>query len=172
MDAMAVSAAAVIDPHNSPPKEHVLIDGNQIPPAFKVRLGIPLTKPKTKSESKTKTSVADPPSPPSSSSSSSTSTPGQPELAAECLVGGDGRCYSIAAASVLAKVVRDRIMRDLDQEFPGYDLAQHKGYPTPTHKSIVIQNGPSRAHRLTFAPIKGLWERGADGTPVKAVAKK
>jgi len=87
---------------------------------------------------------------------------------AEMVIKGDSKVYSIAAASVIAKVTRDRIMRLLDRKYPEYDLAQHKGYPTPSHKAAVLRLGPSPSHRFCFAPIKGrfLWvpseERGAD----------
>jgi ribonuclease HII len=70
------------------------------------------------------------------------------------LVQGDGRSYSIAAASVLAKVTRDRIMRDLDKEFPGYGFAGHKGYSTRQHFAALEKLGPCPAHRKSFAPIK------------------
>ena len=72
---------------------------------------------------------------------------------AEALVKGDSRCYSIAAASVLAKVHRDRLMLELDSLYPEYELAQHKGYPTAAHQAAVKKHGPSPVHRLTFAPL-------------------
>jgi ribonuclease HII len=67
---------------------------------------------------------------------------------------GDARSYSIAAASVLAKVTRDRIMFDLDKQFPGYGFAEHKGYSTPKHFAALEKLGPCAIHRKTFAPIK------------------
>jgi ribonuclease HII len=70
------------------------------------------------------------------------------------LVQGDARSYSIAAASVFAKVTRDRIMRDLDKQFPGYGFAAHKGYSTSQHFAALAQLGPCPAHRRSFAPIK------------------
>jgi hypothetical protein len=70
------------------------------------------------------------------------------------LVKGDSRCFSIAAASVIAKVTRDRIMVDLHKEFPQYNFAQHKGYPTLEHKTAVHKHGPCRVHRRTFQPLK------------------
>ncbi len=70
------------------------------------------------------------------------------------LVEGDARSYSIAAASVLAKVTRDRIMRELDRQFPGYGFAEHKGYATPQHLEALKVLGPCAAHRKTFAPIR------------------
>ena len=70
------------------------------------------------------------------------------------LVQGDAKSYSIAAASVLAKVTRDRLMRELDQQFPGYGLAVHKGYGTPQHLEALQKLGPCPIHRRSFAPLK------------------
>jgi ribonuclease HII len=70
------------------------------------------------------------------------------------LVGGDARSYSIAAASVLAKVTRDRLMRELDKQFPGYGFAEHKGYSTRQHFEALEKFGPCAIHRKSFAPIK------------------
>lgn len=70
------------------------------------------------------------------------------------LVRGDARSASIAAASIVAKVTRDHIMVRLDALFPGYGLAQHKGYPTPAHLQRLSQLGPSPIHRLSFAPVQ------------------
>lgn len=70
------------------------------------------------------------------------------------LVQGDAKSYSIAAASVIAKVTRDRIMRDLDQLHPGYGFATHKGYATPQHYAAIKALGPCTAHRRSFAPFK------------------
>ena len=61
---------------------------------------------------------------------------------------------SVAAASVIAKVTRDRIMVELDALYPGYGLAQHKGYPTKSHVDACAKLGPSAVHRRTFAPLK------------------
>jgi ribonuclease HII len=70
------------------------------------------------------------------------------------LVGGDGRSYSIAAASVLAKVTRDRLMRDFDKQFPGYGFAEHKGYATPQHYAAITERGPCPIHRRSFSPFR------------------
>lgn len=67
-----------------------------------------------------------------------------------CVVGGDGKCASIAAASVLAKVTRDRYMLELDARYPGYGFAQHKGYGTAAHYAALREKGPSEVHRRTF----------------------
>jgi ribonuclease HII len=70
------------------------------------------------------------------------------------LVQGDCKSYSIAAASVLAKVTRDRLMRDLDKIYPGYGFAEHKGYATQQHYAAINQRGPCAIHRRSFAPFR------------------
>lgn len=70
------------------------------------------------------------------------------------LVKGDSKSYSIAAASILAKVTRDQIMREYDREFPKYGFAQHKGYPTRAHLEALKKWGPCRIHRRSFAPVR------------------
>ncbi len=70
------------------------------------------------------------------------------------LVQGDCKSYSIAAASVLAKVTRDRMMREFDQIYPGYGFARHKGYPTPQHYAAIKELGPTPIHRRSFAPFR------------------
>jgi len=69
------------------------------------------------------------------------------------LVKGDSRSYSIAAASVLAKVTRDRMMLEFDAQFPGYGFAIHKGYGVPQHLAAIKKLGPCPIHRMTFAPL-------------------
>ena len=69
------------------------------------------------------------------------------------LVKGDGRCLSIAAASIIAKVTRDRLMISLDAEFPGYGFASNKGYGAPIHLKALSELGPTAIHRLTFKPV-------------------
>lgn len=70
------------------------------------------------------------------------------------LVEGDARSYSIAAASVLAKVTRDRRMHELDLLYPGYGFAEHKGYSTPRHYAAIQALGPCPIHRRSFAPFR------------------
>jgi ribonuclease HII len=70
------------------------------------------------------------------------------------LVGGDGLSFSIAAASVLAKVTRDRIMVEMDARHPGYGFAQHKGYGTPLHLDRLRTHGPCPIHRRSFFPVQ------------------
>jgi ribonuclease HII len=69
---------------------------------------------------------------------------------------GDGINFSIAAASIVAKVYRDRLMTDLDQAFPGYGFADHKGYATPAHQQAIRQLGPCSIHRKSFDYIREL----------------
>ena len=69
------------------------------------------------------------------------------------LVGGDGISLSIAAASILAKVTRDRIMDELDREFPQYGFVRHRGYATADHLAMLREHGPCPHHRLGFAPV-------------------
>lgn len=69
------------------------------------------------------------------------------------IVYGDSLSISIAAASVVAKVYRDRRMCELDREYPHYGLASHKGYATPEHREALRRHGPSNLHRKTFAPV-------------------
>lgn len=71
------------------------------------------------------------------------------------IVGGDRKSFCIAAASIIAKVTRDRMMMEYDAQFPGYGFAQHKGYCTPEHFAMLERLGPSPLHRRSFAPV---WE--------------
>ncbi len=67
---------------------------------------------------------------------------------------GDRLCFSIACASIIAKVTRDKIMVELDKAYPGYRLAQHKGYGTTEHLTYLRRLGPSPVHRRSFRPVK------------------
>ena len=78
--------------------------------------------------------------------------------AVEAIVGGDDRIPSISAASILAKVERDREMVELDQLFPGYGFARHKGYPTRAHVAALERLGVSPVHRVSFGPVRRLIE--------------
>ncbi|MBL4834347.1 MAG: ribonuclease HII [Pseudomonas sp.] len=75
-------------------------------------------------------------------------------MRSEPVIQGDGRVPAISAASILAKVARDREMVDLDQLYPGYGIAQHKGYPTPIHLAALRELGASVIHRRSFAPVR------------------
>ena len=74
-------------------------------------------------------------------------------LPQQAIVSGDARMLSIAAASVLAKVVRDRIMERLDRVWPVYGFARHKGYGTPDHLAAIERHGPCPIHRYSYAPV-------------------
>ena len=76
------------------------------------------------------------------------------------IVHGDALCLSIAAASIVAKVTRDRLMVEMDARYPGYSLARHKGYPTADHLARLRRNGPTPEHRRSFAPVRQLVEMG------------
>lgn len=78
--------------------------------------------------------------------------PGEP------VVKGDDKVPAIAAASILAKVTRDREVADYDRQYPGYGLAQHKGYPTSAHLAALKKLGPTPLHRRSFGPVKSLLE--------------
>jgi len=70
------------------------------------------------------------------------------------IVGGDRTCPDISAASILAKVARDDLMLALDDEYPEYGFARHKGYPTALHREALQRYGPCSAHRRSFAPVR------------------
>jgi ribonuclease HII len=76
----------------------------------------------------------------------------------KAIVGGDAKSFSIAAASVIAKVTRDRLMLRFHKQYPQYNFAQHKGYGTPEHLAALEQFGPCPIHRKTFAPIRQVVE--------------
>ena len=81
---------------------------------------------------------------------------------------GDQVTASVAAASVLAKVTRDRIMRDLHERFPEYGFAQHKGYCTDEHMEALLAHGPCSEHRLSYANVREAMRRRADGAGAEA----
>jgi ribonuclease HII len=72
----------------------------------------------------------------------------------EAIVGGDGSVPAISAASILAKVMRDAWMDEIDREYPEYGFASHKGYPTPEHLKRLAAYGPCPIHRRSFAPVR------------------
>jgi ribonuclease HII len=79
---------------------------------------------------------------------------------ATAIVDGDALEPAISAASILAKVARDRLMRALDARHPGYGFAVHKGYPTPDHLAALARLGPCPEHRRSFAPVRRLLAPG------------
>ena len=82
-------------------------------------------------------------------------------IEAHAVVGGDARIACISAASILAKTHRDRLMVELDTQFPGYGFAEHAGYPTPRHLDRLRALGPCAAHRRSYAPVRALLSVGA-----------
>ena len=80
--------------------------------------------------------------------------------AGRAIIGGDALEPAISAASILAKVTRDRWMVELDREHPGYGFAEHKGYGTPAHLAALQRLGPCPHHRRSFAPVKILVDQG------------
>ena len=77
-------------------------------------------------------------------------TPKGIKIPCETIVKGDGLSLSIAAASVLAKVTRDRLLLEIDKEYPQYNFKKHKGYGTKEHTDLILQYGPSPVHRMSF----------------------
>jgi ribonuclease HII len=82
----------------------------------------------------------------------------------EAIVKGDSLIAAISAASILAKVTRDRWCDEIDLEYPAYGFAQHKGYGTAQHLSALRANGASPLHRKTFAPVRGMLAGAVDET--------
>ena len=74
------------------------------------------------------------------------------------IVKGDRQCRPIAAASIVAKVTRDRLLTELDSEYPQYGFARHKGYPTPEHLRCLREHGACPAHRRSFGPVRAVVE--------------
>jgi len=93
---------------------------------------------------------------------------------ARAIVDGDAKEKAISAASILAKVARDKLMCELDLRYPGYGFAQHKGYSTPEHFEALQRLGPCPQHRRSFAPVQACFSRDLfetpDSTPVRASA--
>ncbi len=75
------------------------------------------------------------------------------------IVNGDGQCFSIACASIIAKVARDGLMTEYDRIYPGYGLARHKGYGTREHLACLSRLGPCQIHRKSFHPVRGAMKR-------------
>ena len=73
---------------------------------------------------------------------------------AQAVIGGDASEPAISAASILAKVARDRLMAEMDEVYPGYGFAGHKGYPSPAHLEALRRLGPCPEHRRSFAPVR------------------
>jgi len=82
------------------------------------------------------------------------------ECSQRTIVKGDARCLSIAAASVIAKVYRDRIIGELDAKYPGYGLKRNMGYPTASHRAALLRLGPTELHRRSFRGVVDLCASG------------
>ncbi|MGL4975070.1 MAG: ribonuclease HII [Bosea sp. (in: a-proteobacteria)] len=95
----------------------------------------------------------------------------RPELGApvEAIIKGDASVASIAAASIIAKVIRDRMMARLGLAYPAYGFANHAGYGTPAHLAAIKAHGPCPDHRFSFAPVKGRWQRGSTKNTILAL---
>ena len=76
------------------------------------------------------------------------------------IIKGDSRSISIAAASIIAKVTRDAIMKELHEIYPAYGFIRHKGYPTTDHKKAILRHGPCPVHRMTFRGVKEVIHAG------------
>ncbi len=79
---------------------------------------------------------------------------GELTIEGEAIVGGDDRVAAISAASIIAKTTRDRLMLVLDDIYPHYEFARHKGYPTAIHREKLLEHGPCSEHRKSFAPVR------------------
>lgn len=77
----------------------------------------------------------------------------------KAVVKGDSKHIQIAAASIIAKVYRDSLMRDLDTRYPGYSLGQHAGYPTKSHRAAIAAIGPSPIHRKSFKGVREYYQQ-------------
>lgn len=90
--------------------------------------------------------------------------PGLP-CPSQSIVEGDGRSLSIAAASIIAKVTRDRLMLEIDRLYPGYGFARHKGYGTKAHLRALLEYGPCPEHRHSFRPVQEVIRMRSAGLP-------
>lgn len=92
---------------------------------------------------------------------------GDDALRADCVVKGDAKVRSIAVASIIANVCRNRLMNELEHQYPGYGFAQHKGYGTAAHMEAIRRLGPCPAHRASFEPVRGMLEPRRPGEKKK-----
>lgn len=88
------------------------------------------------------------------------------EIPVAPIIHGDALSINIAAASVLAKVTRDHIMEELDKEYPEYEFAHHKGYPTKRHLELLRIYGPTKDYRFTYRPVRDLIEKGGSSEKI------
>ena len=83
-------------------------------------------------------------------------TPLMTEYRQETVIGGDRKIFSISAASIIAKVTRDRVMEKMERKYPGYGFGRHKGYGTAAHLEALGRLGPCRIHRRSFSPVRAV----------------
>jgi ribonuclease HII len=86
-------------------------------------------------------------------------------MPAAAIVSGDAKVPAISAASILAKVYRDRLCLALDRDYPDYGFAAHKGYPTAAHLAALRQHGACPVHRRSYAPVRAVLLAADGGTP-------
>ena len=91
--------------------------------------------------------------------------PGKLSCPGEAIVAGDARCVTIAAASILAKVARDRLMVDLAQQHPGYGWEANAGYATPAHRQALLDLGVTPYHRRSFGPVHNILCKSGTSNP-------
>lgn len=96
--------------------------------------------------------------------------PAEMPVDCEYVIKGDSKVFSIAMASIIAKVTRDRIMLQLDKEYPQYNFAKHKGYPTLEHRTLLITHGPCPVHRVSYTPVRLAIEAQQRKSTIKAAA--
>lgn len=90
-------------------------------------------------------------------------------FSAQPIIGGDSKVFAIAAASIVAKVTRDRLMRRYAAQYPLWGFAAHKGYGVAAHFSAIYQHGASPIHRMTFAPLRNLYPLAAAAAKMAVV---
>lgn len=90
---------------------------------------------------------------------------------AQSVISGDSLAYSISAASVIAKVTRDRLMNQLHDKYPVYGFAQHKGYPSPSHRATLSQVGPCPDHRVSYRPVREAAEKHSNAVSAELLSR-
>ena len=96
--------------------------------------------------------------------------PATKDIPVTTVVGGDASCFSVAAASIVAKVTRDRLMNEVDSRFPGYGFARNKGYGTAEHRAAILRLGLTPLHRRTFCHVPDVIASGAKGATKQSPA--
>jgi ribonuclease HII len=165
-----LASAAAADRSPGGNLSYVYVDGNRVPPAVTAAATRAAPPPATGGKAATGSTAR--PGGKAAAGAGAMPAPAGPQVGtlhgAAALVGGDGKCWSIAAASIIAKVTRDRIMNEVHTAYPQYGFAQHKGYGVPAHVAAIYKHGPCKVHRQTFQPIKGLLAAAAAATATTA----